>query len=111
MDKQTYLNSILYISDRVSDEALFGQLAEEAVELAKAALKLQRAAMGEAAPDYDEDAACANLIEEFADVCCCMDVVSGYEVFTLHSIMRDSILMKLNRWVQRITDREKADEN
>lgn len=111
IDKEKYTRALQYVLENVSEEALLGQLAEEAVELAHAALKLQRATLGEAPPELDMDKVCANLLEEFGDVICVMHVLSDGELEILHGFTERIIFKKLDRWVGRIMEKKKDDKD
>ena len=111
IDKEKYTRALQYVLENVSEEALLGQLAEEAVELAHAALKLQRASLGEAPPELDMDKVCTNLLEEFADVICVMHVISDGETEGLNNCVGDIILAKLDRWIGRIMERKNDDKD
>lgn len=69
----TYAEDISYINDKLSAPAILGQAAEEADEFGKACLKLQRILIGENPTPVIEPEARASLIEEIADVFCCID--------------------------------------
>nr|DAG20119.1 MAG TPA: hypothetical protein [Caudoviricetes sp.] len=87
------------------------QLAEEASELAQAALKLRRALDG-TSPTPKSVAECeANLIEEWADVDlslrCALETDYFYEYRTKVEQME---LKKLDRWLSRLEAKEQSDE-
>lgn len=95
------------IRKEVPEAELLAQLAEEAVELAHAALKLRRT-LGTKNPTpitYRE--AQRNIEEEIADVFLLLDVVGL-------SPQRAGIINiqhgKLDRWVRRLHDREETDK-
>lgn len=90
-----YQEDLDYLLDRLSLAARFGQLAEEASELAQAALKCQRFLMEENPPEKDFDDLWNNLGEELADVMVCSDVA---EVPLNLDIYRS----KLRRWAERL---------
>lgn len=62
------MSDIEYIASKLSREELLCQLAEEAAELAQAALKLRRAITGTNPTPVDCYGACGKLLEEIADV-------------------------------------------
>lgn len=90
------------IRDYLSDAEILAQLAEEASELAQAALKLRRV-LDKTNPTpvvYEE--AILNLIEEYGDVVSCLNELN---------ISYDSslITLKKRRWIRRL--RTKAEES
>lgn len=76
-------------------------LAEEATELAQAALKLRRAMDGINPTPVSEDDALEKLHEEFADVLLCAKAL-GFNVSKVSSFIRD----KAYRWATRLEERE-----
>lgn len=62
-----------YMRDKIGDAAMYEQLAEEASELCKAALKMARILRGENPTPVTDDEARINLIEELTDVMLCVD--------------------------------------
>lgn len=92
-----------YIRDKLSRGDLLCQLAEEAAELAKAALKLHRAEDGtNPTPVTVEDAA-ANIKEEIADILLVLDVL-GIDPFAVG--IYNTKAEKLPRWVRRIEENQ-----
>lgn len=91
----------LYIRENISQEALLELLAEEATELAKAALKLSRIHRCENPTPVSSDQATSELLEEWSDVLLCGGILQlmNYPAMTE---------MKLERWKRRI-DMCKAD--
>ena len=77
------------------EETKLIQLAEEASELAQAALKLIRARRGDT--PVSEHQAVRNLFEEIADVNVCLVAIDP-DPYTIEAIMRD----KACRWERRI---------
>ena len=59
------------IVEKIGEPAMLELLAEEAAELAQAALKLARIKRGENPTPVAEDEALQNLVEEYTDVCLC----------------------------------------
>lgn len=84
-----------YIRANISQEALLEMLAEEATELAKAALKLARIHRCENPTPVSSDQATSELLEEWSDVLLCGDILQllNYPAMTE---------MKLERWKRRI---------
>lgn len=80
---------------------LLAQLAEEASELAKAALKLRRATMGVNPTPVTPSKAQSDLMEEIADVRNCIAAVSyelQLDIDTILQIQRN----KRQRWADRL---------
>lgn len=83
------------ISNEINRSALYEHLAEEASELAQAALKVARIQRGENPCGTEIEEALDNMVEEFTDVMLVSDII-GYETNeTIYAY-------KLNRWVDRI---------
>ena len=61
------MTDLEYIAANLSDEDILCQIAEEAAELAKAALKLRRAITQTNPTPVTVDEAVENIIEEYAD--------------------------------------------
>ena len=92
---------IEYIQEKLTTEELLCQLAEEASELAQAALKLRRV-YGDSNPTpttYED--AIANLHEEIADVKLLLKVL-GLDDPNDRAKHAHTMQAKLNRWVNRI---------
>lgn len=90
-----------FIRENVSQEELLAQLAEEAVELAHAALKLRRAYGNTENPTpVSSGLAFQNLTEELADVQLCVAVL-GFEHLVKYDLARIKE-QKLTRWSDRI---------
>lgn len=97
------MNTIEKIRLMLSDEELLCQLAEEAAELAQAALKLRRCMSGENPTPITPVEAEANLIEELADVRLVAEVLDRW---TKRINQIDSIAeSKLERWEKRLEDK------
>jgi hypothetical protein len=91
------------IQERLSQEELLAQLAEEAVELAKAALKLRRVYDGTNPTPIKRSEAFENLKEEIADVRLVLDVLD----LNRHSPEYTKIYnAKLERWAKRLEAQE-----
>lgn len=85
--------------EKLSEETRLIQLAEEAAELAQAALKIIRVRHGET--PVTEEQARKNLLEEIADVLVCIDVLtSSADRVKIRSIKQ----RKKARWEKRIND-------
>ena len=92
-----------YIQGKLEREELLAQLAEEATELAHAALKLRRVYDGTNPTPVPLEVAFDGLMEEIADVSVCLAVL-GWDR-SLNK-MRTSLMMneKLHRWAQRLEE-------
>lgn len=83
-----------YIREQVPDEVMYAQLAEEANELAQAALKMFRILDGRNPPRCSLYEAQANLQEEIADVINCLQMLyispnaCDYQEIIRHKIIR-----------------------
>lgn len=75
MDVKKHDEEIGLIAALLTSEEGLAQLAEEAAELAKAALKVNRASSARNPTITPLDEAISNLLEEYADVQLCMEVV------------------------------------
>jgi len=101
-----YMQGIIRTAETVPENECLAQLAEEACELAQAALKLRRAmGTGNPTPISVEDAV-ANLEEEIADVQLCTAVL----VYADTRINADNIERVMNektaRWLERLKERD-----
>lgn len=105
------------VSDILPKTEILAQLAEEASELAQAALKLRRALDG-TNPTPKSVAECeANLTEEIADVTIAIDVL--FDSWFGVSIESESVFWdaereiedaKYKRWLSRLEAKEQSDE-
>ena len=99
------------ISDILPKTEILAQLAEEASELAQAALKLRRALDGTNPTPKSVEECEANMIEEWADVDlslrCALECNYFYEYRTK---VEQIELKKLDRWLSRLEAKEKSDE-
>ena len=83
------------IKDYISQSEILAQLAEEAAELAQAALKLRRAMNGMNPTPVGFSEAYNNLIEEYSDVTLCIrELDMNYSP--------DIIEKKTKRWIKRL---------
>ena len=103
------MTDLEYIAETLSDEDILCQIAEEAAELAKAALKLRRAMTRTDPTPMSMEEAEKNLIEEYGD-----SVVACVAYFMKHDFIDRKyadILEKSNtkysRWAQRIKEGKK----
>ncbi len=113
MEKRTNLDKILYIMDRLGPDEILAQLAEEASELAQAALKYRRALDGKNPTPVSTQDALKHLEEEWGDVSIAYAALmipavvrSGNEVPFSALNMPVEMQQKLNRWVARLEETE-----
>lgn len=94
------------ITDYLPETEILAQLAEEAAELAQAALKLRRAIDGTNPTPKSVDECKANLLEEIADVslCACLLMTPDTDYWTVY----DTMAGKRNRWLERLKEKEGA---
>ena len=96
-------NAKAYVKDRLSQEELLAQLAEEASELTHAALKLRRVLDGTNPSPVFIPAAYAAVKEEIADVQLLIQIVGLHiEPGELEAIMNEKLL----RWQRRLIEAE-----
>lgn len=88
------------VLDAIGLPACLEQLAEEAAELAQAALKLARIHRGENPTPVTPSVAGGNLAEEAADVLLCLKVLSSE--MPLQDFVPGIMNQKLDRWIQRL---------
>ena len=84
-----------YILNQIPEEVLFAQLAEEAAELAQAALKVYRILDGRNPARVRLSEARANLMEEVADIINCLQMLS---ISPNASDYQETIRQKIERW-------------
>jgi len=92
-----------YIRNALPQEELLAQLAEEATELAHAALKLRRVYDGTNPTPIKRSEAFDNLKEEIADVELLL-IVLGYDRSMLISERMKRMDAKLLRWAERLRE-------
>ena len=105
------MSDIEYIKHNLTDEDILCSIAEEAAELAKAALKLRRAMIQTNPTPVTYEEAMDNLIEEYSDV------IGAFAVYAnknkceddLSELVSDNINAKYYRWAQRIKESKKYD--
>lgn len=95
------MNTIKFITDKVPQTELLAQLAEEATELAHAAMKLRRTYDTTNPTPVTHSEALEALKEEIADVRLLL-VVLGYNQYSLE--IGRTMRAKLERWVQRLKE-------
>lgn len=91
------------IEDILPREELLCQLAEEASELAQAALKLRRVTDGTNPTPVTYDNALGDVYEEAADVILCLQLC-GIDISS--SIVNNTIDRKIKRWQTRLGVRD-----
>lgn len=103
------MTDLEYIATNLSDEDILCQIAEEAAELAQAALKLRRAITQTNPTPVTKEKAADDLIEEYGDT-----VVACVAYFIKHDLIdrkQVDILeqsnTKYSRWAQRIKEGKK----
>lgn len=99
---------IEYIREQLSQEELLCQLAEEASELAQAALKLRRVYDGSNPTPVKRSEAFDNLKEEIADVLLVLNVLDF--VILPHEQVQ-TMYFKLERWANRLKAAENKEEH
>lgn len=97
-----YTEMLNYIKKNVSSKERLAQLAEEATELAKAALKYRRTLDDENPTPVSKDEAFRNLIEEIDDIGLCLEALALMWRVEFNSLQREQ---KLKRWVKRIKEK------
>lgn len=115
----TRYKEIDYIASKLSKEEILCQLAEEAAELAQAALKLRRALTETNSTPYSADAATDNFLTEIADVTVAKDAYfelianTNFGKGTRGPRMYVEYIadVKSKRWVERLKAIEGASTN
>lgn len=96
------MNDYEYIASRITHEAALCQLAEEAAELAQAALKLRRVlAQDSPTPTTEEDAR-GNVLEEMADTLVAFRAWEHINGLGASLIVDGIAYVKEKRWVDRL---------
>lgn len=107
------MTDIEYIAANLSEEDILCQIAEEAAELAQAALKLRRVIAGTNPTPVSEEEAVDNLIEEYADTIGAFEVwakkCGGDGVQLVGNDLAEIIDSKYSRWVKRLREAKKDD--
>lgn len=98
----TFENDVNYIKEKLSVEELLCQLAEEATELAHAALKAVRVMNGNNPTPISKQQATENLTEEIVDVALCLSLL-GLCTVNVREDPRYS--GKIQRWVGRLKEK------
>ena len=97
----TYSEMLNYIKAKVNYKERLAQLAEEATELAHAALKYRRALDDENPTPVSSNEAFKNFVEEIDDVALLLETLALKWRVEFNSSSREK---KLKRWVERLKD-------
>lgn len=89
------------IVDKIGEPEVLAQLAEEAAELAQAALKLRRAITGVNPTPLSEEDCRHHVTEEIADVELCLALLN-LSTKEERAAQSSIINRKLNRWMRRL---------
>lgn len=107
------MTDIEYIAANLSDEDILCQIAEEAAELAQAALKLRRAITQTNPTPVSDEEAVDSIIEEYADTIGAFEIwaakCGGDGVRLVGADIAEIIDKKYSRWAQRIKEGKKHD--
>ncbi len=95
-----YTEMLNYVKENVNFKERLAQLAEEATELAKAALKFRRTLDDENPTPISKDKAFKNLLEEIDDVALCLDTVSFKWRIEFNSLQREQKLKTMGGEVE-----------
>lgn len=98
------------VSDILPKTEILAQLAEEASELAQAALKLRRALDGTNPTPKSVEECKKAFEEEYADVMVCMVVLGASNERKAHERIEIIASEKYYRWLHRLQDKEQSDE-
>lgn len=102
------MNYLEIVRGKLSDPELLAQLAEEAAELAQAALKMRRVIDGTNPTPVTFQQAHDNLLEEISDVETCVAALL-YNTPTAVKVRADLRAQKLERWAGRLLGMEAKD--
>ena len=95
------MSDIDYIREQLPEEVLYAQLAEEAAELAQAALKMYRILDGRNPTPVRFSEAWADIQEEVSDVLLCLRVLGIGDNLEAYSGQKKA---KLDRWADRLSE-------
>lgn len=96
---------IAIIRKKVPESERLAALAEEATELAHAALKMRRTLIDGNPTPVDYESAKRDLLEEIADLDCCIDAI-GCMIPENMKFWEDTLQSKAKRWVERLEEKE-----
>lgn len=102
------MNDYEYISKKVPEDALICQIAEEAAELAQAALKYRRTLSGENPTPVQAVEALQHLLEEAADVQLALDVWKvkyNQDGDAADDAIETTVDIKRGRWIRRLKEK------
>lgn len=104
------MNDLRYITENISRSEILAQLAEEASELSQTALKMRRAEDGSNPTPMSTNNGRLALLQEWAGVNLCAMVLSetGLDLGTYETQV--IIESKANRWANRLSERNKNQE-
>ena len=105
IEHMSYLDAV---RNRLSDPELLAQLAEEAAELAQAALKMRRVMDGTNPTPVTFPEAHNHLLEEICDVETCVAALL-YNTHAAVKVRADLRAVKLKRWAGRLMGMEAKD--
>lgn len=95
-----------YIARKLTTDAILCQLAEEAAELAQAALKLRRVLDGTNPTPMNEREALDNMLEEIADVQNAFNVIKCKWGNDFREPIEHTISEKRYRWAERLQQKD-----
>jgi NTP pyrophosphatase (non-canonical NTP hydrolase) len=95
------MTNIDIIREHLDQPELLTQLAEEAAELCKAALKLRRVYTGVNPTPVSGKEAFTNLLEELADVYVCIHAL-GFDTCEHLNLVQRTANAKMERWAGRL---------
>ena len=95
-----------HVTDFLPQDELLAQLAEEAAELAQAALKLRRVLDGRNPTPVGYQQAVKQFNEEVADVQLCLDMISFLDNDTVKRVYGE----KHSRWLSRLIEQRIEEE-
>lgn len=101
------MTDLEYIRSMLTKAELWGQVAEEAAELAQAALKMQRLCMPKNKPAKAPNVCADNLAEELIDVFVCVFVTGIIDVDE-ETVKTWDVMGKVHRWAERLRGDERA---
>lgn len=106
------MTDLEYIAANLSDEDILCQIAEEAAELAKAALKLRRAMTRTNPTPITVGNAVDNLFEEYSDVVGALLVWAKKNNLDneIYETSNENIYSKFDRWAERIKEKKKNEK-
>lgn len=104
------MTNVEYIKTRLSTAELLTGLAEEAAELAQAALKHRRALSGDNPTPRKPCETIVELLGEVADVVNYLDAL-GLATPAMEDLIQTAAREKMERWAERLAEKEAAKWN